>query len=358
MALECFDLIIEGTTINDIFEFDASKTIAVVDKSRNYGTTYSKINDLFDSPFITDLNIKSKDEKTQSLDITFIVETMPFLLSPSDNCVKRYSEKVMGDYIEYININDIFFISETQITRIPTSKNDLLKIPISNTDRFYLMKALRDGDVSEFSEKFSDKNSMIYKALAELKIFEKNDLKKISLGFGDTIFVYPKYGLSELCEAACFRNAFKGVTYILNKTLEYSKSDEDEYKHLFTCDLGVIKAKDYKRQKLFPGKSFVRVVVTSKIKFNGNFLAYIDLFKNEFTLDMEGNDDEIGIDKYVKVIGLDSLTNVCNERLQIFYFIKKHSKVKDLDIKPLLLSENDILIDLSFTTKYDINQFN
>jgi len=355
MAEECFDLAVEGTTLKDIRLFNTSKSVIVVDKAQNYGTTYIKMKDLKDSPYISNFEVKFESESIKGSDFTFVVESLPFFLSPTDNSVKLFSEKVMGDFIEYAKVENIFFISES-LVKIPTSKNDILKLEISRNDKFYLNQALAKADLSSLREHFSDKTNPIYRALVDLAVFSDQDLRKISLNFGFSAFIYPVYGISEISESACFRNSFRGTTYVLNKTLEYSEMcEDDEFRHLFTCELGTIRAKEYERQSLKPGKFYIRAILSSKIKFNGIFLAFIELNKDELALDFENPDSQD--DKFVKVIGLDSSAHVCDKGLQVMYFIKRHSKIEDHELKKLLIFESDILIDLSFITKYDIDQF-
>lgn len=48
------------------------------------------------------------------------------------------------------------------------------------------------------------------------------------------MFLYPKHGTSEISESVCKAKASNGVTYVLNKNLEYKIDVSEEYKHIFT----------------------------------------------------------------------------------------------------------------------------
>lgn len=356
MKKETFDIAIEGTTLKELFLYNGELRTVVIDKSQNYGTTYTDLELLKKSPYISSFEINFFTPDIEKKKLIFTVESLPFLLTYGSHSVRNYSYKIMGGHVEYIKVSDIFFISDN-LSRFPTSKNEIFKMNISDKDKFYLYKALRNHDLSILKKSSLDKTNPIYKALVELEIFDNFELMKIAKFFGDNIFIYPVYGISELSESACFRNSFSGVTYILNDSLKHLESNNDgPYRHVFKCNLGTIYCKEFIQQTLIEKHFYVRVILCNKIKYNGNFLIFIELNRDQFVIDTDRNIENH--DKFIKIIGLDSSSCVCNEGLQLLYFIKKYSKVSDKELELMSIFKKDILIDLSFITKYDIHQFN
>lgn len=365
MEKDAYDLAIEGTTLKDIDLCDSSRRIVVLDKSGNYGTTYSKIESLRDCPYIKNLEITKNTESFDGIKVRLSIEALPFLLSYGDHAVESFRKKIMGDEIEYVNISDIFYISGG-LSRVPTSKNDILRMDLSDDDRFYLFRAIKSASLSILRSNFKDKSHPIYQALAVHEVFCQRDLERLSRNIGSSIFIYPVHGMSEISESVSMLNSFKGTTYVLNRTLKrIDTSPTDEYKHVFSCDLGTLYIKELKQQKLEIKEHFVRVVLTQKQKFHGNFLAFLAPNRKDCVMDIPDRKDcDLDTsarlnckDKFIKVIGLNSSAEVCNEGLQLLYFIKEHRRIEDREVQQLQIFEKDILVDLSFKTVYDIDQF-
>lgn len=355
MEKNVYDLAVEGSTLKDIGLYDSSKNIVVLDKSGNYGTTYSKIESLRDSPYVKNLEVAKNTESLNGTKLKFSVESLPFLLSYGDHAVESFKRKIMDGEIEYVNISDILFISEG-LTRVPASKNDILKMDLSDDDRFCLFRAIRSADLSVLRNSFKNKNHPVYQALAICEVFSQRDFERLSRNFGSGIFIYPVHGMSEISESVSMLNSFKGTTYVINNTLRrIDVPPTDEYKHVFGCELGTLYAKEFRQQKLEMKEHFVRVVLTQKQKFHGNFLAFLVPDKTDCVVEVACRPD--CEDKFTKVIGLNSFAEVCNGGLQLLYFIKKHRRIEDREVRQLLIFEKDILVDLSFKTVYDIDQF-
>lgn len=352
MDEEFFDCAIEGTTLKELFEHDASKKIVVIDKSGNYGTTYSSIDSLYKSPYISEIRIrknKLREGKTQKIKI----EAFPFLLGRKDRVVEKFRCKVFGNEVEYVGIDEIYLFSPT-LYRLPVTKNDVLKAGLSKNDMFYFYKAIREQDIAIMKENLSDRTHPIYKAFLELDVFEPNEFKKYCDNFGDSPFVYPIYGISEISETVCMSNSFKGVTYVINRSLSHTYEEINSYKHRFVCDLGVIHAKEYIKQKLKQKEQRVRVILTSKQKFTGNFLGFIEK-PHTFTVDIDNKAQPIS--RYTKVIGINSQAEVCDQGFQILYFIDESSTFGGYELDVLQIHKKDILLDISFKTIFDLAQF-
>lgn len=340
MEEEKFDCIIEGTTLKDLFISDSKKSIAVIEKTANYGTTYRSVKALSKSPYISDFKI-NKDvysDKKQTLGI----EAFPMLLGSQDNIVTKYKEKIFGTEIQYVEIKEIYFLSK-EFFRLPVSKNELYELDISKEDKFYFYKAISSGNLEIMKENFSNKAHPLYKALVEMPIFEEHDFKRYCKGFGNAPFVYPVHGLSEISESFCMFNALRNVTFILNNTFSEDCDEKNDCKYKFTCDLGIIKADEIKRQDLKEKKRYLRVILTQKQRFAGNFLGFIQDKKSKLG--------------FIKVIGINSIANVCQGEHQLLYFIKEDKEVVDEEIECLLINPKNILLDISFKTRYDIDQF-
>lgn len=346
MGRDVYDIAIEGTTLKDIEQYESSGRVVVIDMSGNYGTTYRGIESLRGSPYINDLEVTKNTESVGGTRLRVSVESLPFLLSYGDRVVESFKARVTGEMIEYVDIKDIFYISE-DITRIPTSKNDILEIDVSDDDRFYMHKALMSADMSVLERNFGCKSHPVYQALAVCKVFGQRDLERVSRNFGSGIFVYPVYGISEISESVSMLNSFSGTTYVLNTTLRLVNAPPTDEYYIFTCDLGTLYAKKFKQQQLDKKEHFIRVVITYKQKFHGNFLAF--LAPEDLSGPCEG--------RFTKVIGLNSSAEVCNEGLQLLYFIRRCEKVTDREVQRLQIFEKDILVDLSFRAIYDIDQF-
>jgi RAB protein geranylgeranyltransferase component A len=274
-------------------------------------------------------------------------------LGRKDPTVRRFRHKFIDEEIEYAKINEIFFVKDDTF-KVPTSKNDILKLNISDEDKFYLYKFLRFGNLAEFQNNFTNKSHFIFRIFVELMVFSKFDIKRISSSLNSNIFVYPIYGYSEISESVCLLNAYRGVTYLINETLTLEEV-ENEYKYKFQCEFGTVFSKEFIRQSLIKEKYYIRVILTTKKKFGGRFLAFYDLEEaDSYFIDFKNTENH---DKYFKVIGLDSSCGICDENLQLLYFIKKYSEVTNSEVKMLNIYQADIILDISYSTNCDINQF-
>ncbi|ELA42356.1 uncharacterized protein VICG_00454 [Vittaforma corneae ATCC 50505] len=351
MDEEFFDYAIEGTTLRELFEHDSSKRVVVLDRSANYGTTYSSLSALQYSPYVSDFRVLK--DRLKGVKCKIRIESLPFLLGSKDKAVQQFKHTVFGSEIEYVEINEIYLFSSS-FFKIPTSKNDIVALGLSKTDMFYLYKSIKNHDLGILRTRFSDKSHPIYRALVELEVFGPQDFRKYCENFGSTLFLYPAYGLSEISESVCMSNAFKGATYVLNKNLDYTVDNSREYSHRFTCDLGVIHAKEYLKQDLRRKPYHIRVILTQKQKFTGNFLGFIE---RPFDFVVTGNEEIHLSSKYTRIIGINCLANVCDEGLQLLYFINEHNNVTNYEVESLSIYEKDILLDISYKTVYDIEQF-
>lgn len=352
MDEEFFDLAIEGTTLKDLFEHDSSKRVVVLDKSANYGTTYPSPSALQHSPYISDFRVL-KDNREGEAKYKVKIESLPFLLGGKDKVVKQFKSKVFGSEVEYVEINEIYLFSNS-FFKIPASKNDIMALGLSGADMFYLYRCIKDRDTGVLKTSFSNKSHPIYRAFVELEVFGPEDFRKYCENFGSTLFLYPVYGMSEISESVCMSNAFRGVTYVLNKTLDHTVDSSKEFSHRFTCELGIINTKEYSKQELKKKQYNIRVILTRKQKFTGNFLGFIEK-PHDFVV--VGKDEGCLNSRYTKVVGINSLASVCNEGLQLLYFINEHNNVASYEIESLSIYEKDILLDMSYKTVYDIEQF-
>lgn len=379
METEYFDLAIEGTALKDLFISDPNCKTVVVDASSIYGTTYPTISELEKSIYVSNIKI-TKDIRKEKEKV--LIEACPLVIGANDKIIEKFGENAFGTSLDFIDITDIYFISDVK-TRMPTSKNDIAALRLSNSDLFHFYKAIKEKDIQIIQKKFENIVHPLYKSLSMLS---KHDFETICDNFGRNAFIYPLYGLSEISECASFKNSFRGVTYVLNTDLTYINEENDEYKHVFKCDIGTIIAKDYIPRTLDRNRFNVRVILTPMQKFNGNFLAFIErpsefnvkLYENgrnasnkdcdnisnqdrENILiencDSISNEGHINVAKdfnATKVIGISSNAKVCPDGMQLLYFIRKNGEINDFDLQKLMISENDITLDVSFISEYDI----
>lgn len=347
MTIEYFDIAIEGTTLVDLKYFDKSlKKIVVVDKSSVYGTSYKSIDQLSKSKYISNLSVRINN---LSENAEFTLESMPFLLGHSDETITKFNQKIFSREVEFISISNLYYISNS-IDKLPGSKNEIALLNLSLEDSFYLFDYIKNLNLEKFKRNFSDRNHFLYKALVILKILNNYDLEMWSTGFGVAIYKYPIYGMTEISESACFINSFNaGTTYIIDENLSY-ETGTDEYKHKINCELGTAYSREFQPNKLIKKKYHVRIIMANGKIFNGSFLAFIELD------DGANSSNETDSDCFTRVIGLDSC-GICDEGHQIFYFIKEKSEVQDYELSKLKLSPENIILDLSFNTNYDIYQF-
>lgn len=336
MEEDAFDLAIEGTTTRDFIDLETPRRTIVIDTKGNYGSTYPNIDKLKDSPYISDFNI-SRAQQTN-----FTIEALPFLLTLKSPSVVKYTKKPFGGNIDYADVKNIFFIDKNgKILKLPISKTEIVNCEsLSNTDRYFLYESVKNGSISSFQEylekAYADEQNLIYRAFVKYKIFDKNIIEN----FEGSPYIYPVYGVGEICENISLTNSLKGHLYLLNKNITISESDEKEgYRYKFECEYGRIFAKEFIKQDLRKKIFFVRVMLIQDSKFDGNFIAYL-----------EG-------DELIKIIGLNSDTKVCGRGQQLLYVIKENSLASLDELAGLLLDDSDILTEISFKTLYDINQF-
>lgn len=341
-----FDLVIEGTTLKDLFLHECAQSVVVIDRAANYGSTYHSLSALAESSYISDFKIHKNEYSNNKYRIA--IEALPFLLGKGDPVISKFSRKVFGNEVEYVDIKKIYYLEDSVFT-LPTSKTDILDLIISKEDKFHFYKAIAEKSLGIIKENFSEKTHPLYKMLVEHSVFTETDFNNYCANFGSAPFLYPVYGISEISETACMSNSFNNVTYVLNKNLEEVCSTDTEYQHCFKCDLGIIKGKNVIRSTLKMKDWNIRVIITKEISFSGNFLMFLrfPMVKNEI-------DSDSGI---IKVISIDSSAEVCENGYQILYFMSDSSPIPDSALEKLELDNNDVYLDISFKAIYDIEQF-
>ena len=349
MNHEYFDLALTGTTLKDLFACDPNQKTVVIDSSGNYGTTYSSLSNLETSPYI--MNYKLLKDRRQNNE-KVMIESIPLVLGAKDRIIQLFGENAFGEQLGFVDICDIYYISDVQ-TRIPTSKNDIANLSLSNSDLFFLYKGIKERNLNIIEENFKNKHHPLYKALIIKRIFSEKEFMKYCLNFGDAPFVYPLYGLSELSESASMKNSFQGTVYVLNKDMHYSIKENECYKHTFTCDLGIVSAKEFKPRILDSKLQNIKVILTQKRKFTGNFLAYLDS-SNDFMINITktSNDNEKGL---IKIIGIYSDAEVCPEGHQLLYFIRENEEIDNSILKAFSIFDEDIILEVNYTSKYEIS---
>lgn len=347
MVEEFFELAVEGTTLCDLFLLATDKKIVVVDKSGNYGTTYPSVVALSKSPYISDFKILKSSIRNVR------IEAVPFVLGLEDRIVDVTKRKMGGGILEYICFNDIYFFSDT-VFKFPGSKNDIANMNLSNNDKFHLASAIRECDVDILKHNFSNKHHPIYRALVELDVFRSLDFRKYCSAFGGELFIYPLYGLSEITETLCMSNAFKGVTYVVNGDLQQTECDNKEYTQRFTCELGIVNAKQILKSKIIAKTQWVRVVLTQQERHNGCFIGFIER-PMDFTVSDQGN---IKLEASpTTVIGINSAANICEAEHQLVYFVNESGPIADYELGMASIDDKDVLLDITFKVVVDIDEF-
>lgn len=322
MEIAYFDEAVEGTSLSDLLNINPSDKTVVVDTCRTYGSTFLSVSALKNCPLVTDLSIFKDYEKKVT------IEAIPFFLSPSARVVKDFSQKAYGGEIEYIKINEIYYYCN-HWKRIPVTKKDLIDEPISEKDLFYLYKAIKSKNL-DYLQSISDTSMPILKLFKSC--FSENEFFQFCTNFDSTMYLYPVYGISEICETICMKYSLKGVTFVLNEALSYKK-DSDAYPHAFTCDLGTIKAKSINKRKVCQEDQWIRVVLTTKTKFTGNFMGYFD--------------------NGTQVMGVNSNAEVCEKEQQLIYLQGSRENLQSNEcLEKLQIYSKDILMDLVFNSLF------
>ncbi|KAM0681176.1 hypothetical protein GINT2_000370 [Glugoides intestinalis] len=341
-----FDLVVEGTTLKDLFLHNCSQSVVVIEKAANYGTTYHTLAELSESVYISEFKIHKN--KYSNNNYRMAIEAFPFLLVKDDPLISKFSKKVFGNELEYVDIKKIYYL-EDSLFILPISKTDIFDLNITKEDKFNFYRAIKEKSLDVLKNNFSEKTHAIYKMLVENSVFTEIEFKSYCENFGDASLLYPIYGISEISETACMSNSFNNVTYVLNKNLEEFTSHDIEYQHCFKCDLGIIKGKHIIRSALKRKDWNIRVIIIKEIPFPGNFIMFIKvpLIKTGFKSDSE----------VIKVISVDSSAEVCENGYQIIYFVSDRSPIPDSTLKMLNINKNNVYLDLCFKTIYDIDQF-
>lgn len=344
MEIEYFDIAIEGTTLASHHETDPTKKTIVIEPTNNYGSTYTSIDKLENSPYIKNLQIHTNHGEY------VVIEALPCFIKNNNKVAEKYRKKPYGGQMEFVDIFNVFFISKQgKIIKLFNNKTDIVNSDIlEDEDRFYLFDSLKKQDFSIFKDhlirKISEsqpniktpQDNLIHKVFLQYELFDTH----LITHFARVPYIYPVYGSSELCENISLINSLNGSIYLLSKDIKSSKSSEHEgYNHKFECEYGVIYSKDLIKNNLVEKSYYVKTILLKNSKFSGNFIAYIESTE------------------LIKVFSLDSKAKVCAPGHQLMYFIKEHNPITQDDIDILMINSFDILLDLDFTTKYDINGF-
>lgn len=335
MEDDFFDIAIEGTTINNCHAAEKGCRVIVIDRKNNYGSTYTSLEKLRESPYITMLDIK------KTFQDKIVVESLPFVLRPNHPIVKAYSRKPFGAPLQFVDIRDVFFIdSNFKTVRLPICKTDIITMSqLNNTDRFHLYDSIKNKDIAIFKRhliRSINESSIIYKIFIKYNIFNDDFIAN----FGNTSYVYPVYGMGEISENISLINSLNGYSYLLNKDIKISETGgKDDYRYKFECEFGVLYAKKFVRQDLREKAFYVRMLHVRNSMYNGNFMIYFEA------------------EEVIRIIGLNSTCKVAPAGVQTIYFIKEHSPVVQGDIDGFMVTNPDIITDISFRTVYDIDQF-
>lgn len=339
MEEDFFDVAIEGTTLSDCHELAENQRVIVFDGKNNYGSTYTSVEKLAASPYITGLDIR----RNGATDLT--IEALPFLLRPDHPAVQKYSRKPFGGRIEYAEIAGIYFIGDdSSVWKWPQNKTDIaMAEQLDNKGRYYLHEAIKKGDaaiIKGYLEKEAARDSIVCKVFANRNIFNDEMFAVLARGFGGASFLYPVHGLGELAENISMAKAIGGYAYLLGKDIRVAEvSNKGEYVHRLDCEYGTLYIKQLIKQNLSKKRCYVRVIETACPVYGGIFLAYA-----------------MGAE-LVKIIGVDGSTKVCADGHQLLYFIKEHAPVGAQDILKLLIADTGIISDICFETVYDPDQF-
>ncbi|OQS55022.1 hypothetical protein EHP00_935 [Ecytonucleospora hepatopenaei] len=337
---EYFDVIMYGTKLDDLYNIYKSKknrSIAVVDLTSEYGTTYSNVN-LHDIKHDFVKNLKENKKYSN----TVLIEMLPFFLTKYSNVVKEVDGGIFGENVKYLKITKSFFVnSGFYAFEIPNTKTKLYNSNVfSNT--FDGSENDNLIDMYWYAKSLEQKNSELFLKhnMCKGKVFKAIEKHNASDFFINYRFVYPKYGISTMCEYLALNLSLKGVVFCLNKNIEVVKSIEKGVDTSFRYQNSFLNTNKFINTKLPKGKTYIRVILYDGKKFDGNFKV---LFEHK----------EIVFD----VLGLNSLSGCCPEDTQLLYFLSYEREVNISDIINFGILEKNILYDIEYVIETNLKLY-
>ncbi|KAI5148324.1 hypothetical protein ENBRE01_0257 [Enteropsectra breve] len=342
MEEEYFDLVVFGTTIRDIITEDyEDKKVIVVDDTKTYGSTYTSLQALSKSKYISGYRATKVPEEL----VPCLFEGLPGLLSSSSQIVQNHASRPFGGELDFLPIEKILFLDEDgQIYHVPFNKNEMAKCAfLSAREKYFISSAAKMKDFGVLRDALRD--NKIESGFVRRFFFTEDLMPNGLLDYYFNYFesgpvVYPKYGFTEISENSSICCSLRGYSYLLCDNIkeevvtQHNGQKENLYK--LETDVGTIYTKKIKRQALRAQKSFIRLVLAKQLLLEDNFVMHIS-----------------GISP-VMVISLNTSTKVCPEGTQLLYFISGAGAI-DNHVIESVLSLSNVLLDVEYEALFELN---
>lgn len=195
-------------------------------------------------------------KKIRELSRKFNIDLAPKLLFAKGPMVEVLIKSQVSKYVEFLNVNNILIYIDDAIEKVPCSKSDVFSAKSVNViDKRLLMKVLTSiqshTDESTVFEGFEDKTFLDYLKSHLPEKFANFILYSIAAGdqntpclegvkkakkflsclgyYGNSPFLWPLYGSSELLQGFCRQCAVFNGIYCLNRQVEAIAVEGDKY---------------------------------------------------------------------------------------------------------------------------------
>lgn len=195
-------------------------------------------------------------KKIRDVSRKFNIDLAPKLLFAKGPMVEILIKSQVSKYVEFLNVNNILIYIDDAIERVPCSKSDVFSSKSVNVvDKRLLMKVLTSiqsyTEESPFFQEYEDKTFLDYLKANLPEKFANFILYSIAAGdqttpclegvqkakkflsclgyYGNSPFLWPLYGSSELLQGFCRQCAVFSGIYCLNREVEAIAVEGDKY---------------------------------------------------------------------------------------------------------------------------------
>jgi RAB protein geranylgeranyltransferase component A len=347
---ELFDLIFEGTTVEDSLRLEEYRKdrVIVVDANGTYGSTFEGYDGLRGSTYVRNCVLNRRRDPAEKRGC-ILIEAFPAVMRPVGDGLTRLKDTKMMELLRFIRILSHYYVAGSSIYRIPYSSKEIVDSKVLSYDEMYLFGRFvkREIDLETFKSGLSDGvRRILVNGVMEGDEENHEGMKRYMESFGGTPFLYPEHGFKEISEMFARSNSMCGVAYLLDRRLritERSESDVDaeevpaEYRFRADSEYGTVYSKIAVRRENKGSVGYVRVVNTSKQLYDRTFVAYVER------------------GALMKVICLNSDTKCCPEGTFLLYFIKRDGAVDDEDLGSVGVDKDDIIEDISYEVPLRLN---
>ncbi|KAM0685528.1 hypothetical protein COBT_003260 [Conglomerata obtusa] len=304
-----FDLCILGTSIENclLARQHKCKKVIVIEKKETYGTSF-------------------KYKKC-------IIESRPRLIRSHDLICDVLRDMNIHLLIDFVIVRNHFYIKDKTIYKIPINKNEISESNfLTRKDMFYLNQSINNNNCV-FIDKLSKKAKDIFVKAICGGIFDPGAFSRFARSFGtDFYLLYPIHGFKDISEKISRCNALNGISYLLDKTLNYEDNNER-----------VIINSKY-------GQLYSKKIETCKAKIRNTRKFYVLNYNDEFYDKRFFGVFDIG--ELIFCITLDHESAVCKEDTYLIYLWKEIGEITDHELINIGI-ETDKIIE---RTHFDSNE--